>query len=378
MIRAIDKWFWPYLVSAARRPACEGLRHLVFCLADHFEPFRGGVSVAEARRAVNRWVSGYPEAVAGRVDADGRPMPHTFFYPVEEYDEECVAMLAELCAEGLGEVEVHLHHRNDTAGNLAVTLRSFAQLLSSRHRLLGHDAGGMVRYGFVHGNWALGNSRPDGDWCGVNDELSVLSDTGCYADFTFPSAPSPTQPRVVNAIYRASDTGCPRPADRGVEVRSADRGTRRDGVEAHARDSAGSAGGAERRGLMLITGPIGLDWRRRKWGILPRVENAEISDANPPSEARLRLWARQSIHVRGRPDWVFVKTHCHGCASRSLLPGGLTRLAKALKEGFDDGVRWRLHWVTAREMYNIVRAAEDGMSGDPGLYRDYEVVLRKS
>jgi hypothetical protein len=57
-----------------------------------------------------------------------------------------------------------------------------------------------IAYGFVHGNWALCNSRPDGDWCGVNEELTVLAQTGCYADFTFPSAPSPTQPRMVNAV----------------------------------------------------------------------------------------------------------------------------------------------------------------------------------
>jgi hypothetical protein len=30
-----------------------------------------------------------------------------------------------------------------------------------------------------------------------------------------------------------------------------------------------------------------------------------------------------------------------------------------------------LHYVTAREMVNIVRAAEDGAHGNPGAYRDY-------
>jgi hypothetical protein len=370
MIRAVDKWLWPYLKSVLRRPSRGGLRHLIFCLADHFEPFRGEVSAEEARGTVRRWVSGYREAVGGRTDSDGRPMPHTFFYPAEEYDADCLDTIAALCSGGLGEVEVHLHHRNDTAENLAATLRSFVSVLAARHHLLGRDPGGRARYGFVHGNWALGNSRPDGDWCGVNDELSVLSDTGCYADFTFPSAPSPTQSRMVNAIYRARDTGLPRPADDGCEVRVAERGTP-DG-----RTAPGFSDVAP-RGLMLITGPLGLDWRRRKWLLLPRVENAEISDANPPTAARARLWARQCIHVRGRPEWVFVKTHCHGCASSSL-PGALAGLAGMLKDLFDDGVRWRLHWVTAREMFNIARAAEDGMTGDPGLYRDYEVVLSRS
>lgn len=358
LIRAADKWLLPYLASVAKRRPHGGVRHMIFCLADHFEPFRGGVSAEEARGTVRRWVSGYREAVAGHADSDGRPMPHTFFYPAEEYDEECLDTLAPLRADGLGEVEIHLHHRNDTAEHLAGALQSFSTLLRGRHRLLGRDASGRTRYAFVHGNWALGNSRPDGDWCGVNNELSVLSGTGCYADFTFPSAPSPTQPRIVNAIYRAVDTGRPRPADRGEELR-AGGGSRQ--------QSAGT-----RRGLVLITGPLALDFGKRKWGILPRVENAEVSDANPASSRRLRLWARQSIHVRGRPEWVFVKTHCHGCASASL-PGALAGLAGGLKAEFGDVARWRLHWVTAREMYNIVRAAEDGMTGDPGQYRDYEI-----
>jgi hypothetical protein len=40
---------------------------------------------------------------------------------------------------------------------------------------------------------------------------------------------------------------------------------------------------------------------------------------------------------------------------------------------YNDGRRWRLHYVTAREMYNVAIAAMDGKSGDPGAYRDYEL-----
>jgi hypothetical protein len=36
--------------------------------------------------------------------------------------------------------------------------------------------------------------------------------------------------------------------------------------------------------------------------------------------------------------------------------------------------RRRLHYVTAREMYNIIRAAERGLSGDPRRYRDLEIL----
>ena len=93
------------------------------------------------------------------------------------------------------------------------------ELFAHRHGLLACDRRtGRPAYGFIHGNWALDNSRPDGRWCGVNNELDVLRETGCYADFTFPSAPSPTQPRKINSIYYAVDDPQPtpfaRPGDR--------------------------------------------------------------------------------------------------------------------------------------------------------------------
>jgi hypothetical protein len=32
-----------------------------------------------------------------------------------------------------------------------------------------------------------------------------------------------------------------------------------------------------------------------------------------------------------------------------------------------------VHYVTAREMYNVARAAMDGLSGSPAAFFDYEV-----
>ena len=41
MFKSIDKWFLGYLRSVIRRPErVDGTRHLIFCIADHFEPFR--------------------------------------------------------------------------------------------------------------------------------------------------------------------------------------------------------------------------------------------------------------------------------------------------------------------------------------------------
>ena len=361
MIRAVDKWLPGYLASVWWRPrGVAGTRHLFFCVADHFEPLRGGGDPIAARRAVATWVEEYRRVFADCRDATGRPPRHTFFFPAEEYDRECLATLAVLCREGYGEVEIHLHHRHDTAEGLHRRLTEFRDRLHQEHGLLGVDGAGRVRYGFVHGNWALCNARPDGDWCGVNDELRVLRATGCYADFTFPSAPSPTQPRMVNAIYYAVErSGQPRSADRGSVVR------------------VGGGPPAEPPAcLLIITGPLGLDWRNRKWGLLPRLENGALTGRNPPTARRVELWVRQGIHVRGRPDWVFVKVHTHGCVpeNRAALLGSAGRELHAyLQAQYNDGRRWRLHYVTGRELYNLVKAAEAGCTGAPDAWRDFEI-----
>jgi hypothetical protein len=128
--------------------------------------------------------------------------------------------------------------------------------------------------------------------------------------------------------------------------------------------------------LLLITGPLALDWRRRKWGILPRLENGEISGRNWPTAERMDLWVKQHIHVQGRPDWVFAKVHTHGymLSNREVLLGeSMRRLHEYLSSQYNDGKEWFLHYVTAREMCNIVRAAEDGKAGNPGEFRDYEI-----
>jgi hypothetical protein len=411
MFKAVDKWFPGYLRSLLDRPrAGSGVRHLIFCLCDHFEPFRAGASPEKARRTVKDWLAAYPDTVSSFLDADGCMPRHTFFYPQEDYDEEILDQLAGFCRRGFGEVEIHLHHRHDTAEGLRGKLESFRDLLHTRHGLLGVDrvkcrvpigtaaSFPAVRYGFIHGNWALCNSRPDGDWCGVNEELRVLAGTGCYADFTFPSAPSPTQPRMVNAIYYAQDrAGRPRGADEGERAKvmmdsggknGFEQKTQRprreqnfisggDGKEISSLASFATSVQNLPSSLLLITGPLALNGSRRKWGILPRLENAEISGVNPPTEDRIRLWARQGIHVTGRAEWVFVKVHTHGCVpgNAGVLLGGAMRQAHGiLQREFNDGRDWRLHYVSAREMFNLVRAAEAGAAGDPGPYRDFEVV----
>ena len=343
----------------ARTPRTAGPIDVLFCVADHFEPDHGGADAATERRRVARWLDEYPKLASAFKDADGFPPQHTFFSPLEVYRAEHIDRLAELCGAGCGEVEVHLHHDLDSSARLRRRLEWFRHTLALRHGLLGRDANGRPAYAFIHGNWALDNGRPDGRWCGVNDEITVLRETGCYADLTMPSAPDPAQSRTVNSIYYAIDD----PA----RPRSYDAGSR-------ARVGATAA----RDGLLMVQGPLTLRWDVRVGGVLPRIDNGAL-DASPlhhPTIDRFRRWVEAGICVAGRPEWVFVKVHTHGAKESNadvLLGDTMYAFHAAIGAEFNDGRRYRLHYVTAREMHNIVKAAEDGKAGNAGDYRDYAI-----
>jgi hypothetical protein len=359
-VRGLDRWLDSYLLDLPRRrPPTPGQAvHLLLCIGDHFEPKRGDASPATAHERVARWRMDYPRLFGDFRDHDGRTPRHTFFYPLEEYEPAYLDGLAEFCRLGFGEVEVHLHHDTDTPGGLRNRLLRFKDLLWRRHGLLGRDRQtGEPAYGFIHGNWALNNSRPDGRWCGVNDEIAVLRGTGCYADFTLPSAPSPTQTRKINRLYYArGDPQRPKGHDWGVDV---------------------GAGPVPADALMLIQGPLLLDWRCRKWGVAPRIENGCLQDNQPPSMARLELWLRARVQVPSRPDWFFVKLHTHGASEanqRVLLGEPMVRFHQALARRANEDADFHYHYVTAREMYNLARAAEAGWTGSVAAARDYQLV----
>lgn len=352
----LHRWLGGYALDVARRalrPGPGGPRHLMFALCDHFEPLWKGAPPAQAHQRVRTWSEGYAASFGEFRDADGRPPRHTFFYPGEQYAPEHLESLGELVRKGLGEVEVHLHHDGDTAATLRRSLDGTIADFG-RHGHLSRDAGGRPRWAFIHGNWCLANSRRDGRWCGVDAELPLLFQAGCYADFTFPSAPDETQPGIVNQIYWP--TG--------------DLSQRR----AHERGERARVGGVHRDRLLVIQGPIALARRAGRAGL--RIESSALDAGDPPTPARVDTWAAQDIQVEGRPEWIFVKVHTHGAPERnaaSLLGPDGRRLHQYLAARYNDGRRWILHYVTAREMYNVALAAMEGASGDPSAYRDHVV-----
>jgi len=329
-----------------------GPRHLLFAFCDHYEPHWKNKDPARGEARVRAWLEGYPTLAAPFRDADGRPPRHSFFFPGEEYTPGYLDALGSLARRGLGEVELHLHHDGDTAPNLRRTIQDYLRLYAG-HGHFSRDPDGRVRYAFIHGNWCLANARSDGRWCGVAEELPLLHETGCYADFTFPAAPDESQPALVNQIYWPwGDLRRRRAYEEGRPARVGERHDDR---------------------ILMIEGPLSFALRP---GALPRprIENAAVTADDPPSASRVRTWVRQGICVAGRPEWVFVKVHTHGAPEKqaaSLLGDGGRALHAELTTRYNDGKRFRLHYLTAREMYNVAMAAMDGKDGDPGAYRDY-------
>jgi len=332
--------------------------HIMFCFVDHYEPMWGkDVQLEQERARVERWHIEYPIVAGKYKDSDGCYPKHSFFYPEEEYRQEHLNKITDLCAAGFGEIEIHLHHDNDTSDNLRTTLERFTETLHENHgAFIRDEKTGKLQYTFIHGNWCLDNSRPDGKWCGVNDELIVLKETGCYADFTFPSAPSDTQPAFANEIYYAKDD----PAK----------------PKSHNRGKIVEVGGKSWGDMLLITGPIGLNWKHRKKGIFPQIENSDIRGSMPPTKDRVDLWVKSAISVKNKPDWLFIKIHTHGTQEQdmdTLLGKPFEEMNEYLLDKYNDGSNYVMHFVSAREMYNIVKAAESGKTGNPNEFRDFIV-----
>ena len=353
----------PAATVGGLRSSSHGAVHLIFALADHFEPAidpsdgQKRVPRAEQLRRLQFWTREYPKAIGGLRDHDGRPFVHTYFYPAEQYDEEQLDMLAEHCHAGWGEIEIHLHHgipHPDSAENTRRLLTEFRDHLAVRHCCLAAEEGSArPRYAFVHGNFALANSA-GGRFCGVDSEMQILAETGCYADFTMPTAPMhPAQIAKINSVYE-----CALPLDQAAP---------------HAKGRDLAVGRAPKTFPLIVQGPLLIDFGRSLRSGRPKIENGAITRSTPLTLSRLALWKKARVQIAGRPDWLFIKLHCHsmdptqedaviGDAFRKFLDE-LVRGAPSRKE--------TLHFVTAREMTNILLAACDGLQGNPGHYRDY-------
>jgi hypothetical protein len=316
---------------------------VIVLVVDHFEPARR-FGDAAAVESVRSWCAAYEELAGGHRDADGRPPQHTWFYRYDYPNPGCVRALSESAFKGFGEIEFHLHHGHDTSESFSETLRSGVEWFDRFGAMRTAEARPRSFFGYVAGNSALDNGAGDARLSGCDTEVLSLRDAGCYADFTFPALGSPAQPRLVNTLYYATEDGRPKSHDTGVEV-------------AVGRKASGD--------LLIFQGTLAVDWAT---GCL---EDGALENSSPPHPRRLAGWLNAHVHVRGRPEWVFVKVHTHAMQNRESFLSPASDAVFSAMEHWWNRPPFRLHYVTAREAYNLVKAAEAGHDGDPNAYRDF-------
>ena len=357
------KWSLPWLSryplwrarQLYRATSAPGPTHIVFLVANHFEPGLG----QPALRRLDKWCDLARSTGDVIRDHDGTPFRHTNFFPAEQYERPLLQRLADLQADGYGEVEVHFHHgvdRPDTPENARYMLTAFRDVLAEEHKCLSRESPNDVpKYGFVHGNWALANSA-GGRFCGVDSEMQILAETGCYADFTLPSVPFQSQVPRINSIYEC-----------GNSLREA---------KPH-RSGPSLKVGKTISWPVIFNGPLVFDWTRRFHGVpVPRLEDGALAQNYPLSLNRFENWRSAAIGVEGRPDWVFIKLYCHAFFDHdqdAMIREQLKRFMAEVLELSERTGEFRIHFASAREAFNMVVAAVEGCDKDPGNYRNYKL-----
>ena len=56
-------------------------------------------------------------------DSDGGPLKYSWFYFADGYKKEVIEKISELCRMGFGEIELQLHHKNDTQDSFRKKIR---------------------------------------------------------------------------------------------------------------------------------------------------------------------------------------------------------------------------------------------------------------
>jgi hypothetical protein len=128
---------------------------------------------------------------------------------------------------------------------------------------------------------------------------------------------------------------------------------------------------------IIFTGPLAFNWKRRLHRLpVPRVDDGVLAQNYPLDLDRFYRWFGTHISVQGRPDWVFVKLYSHGFFlwDQDIMIGEqLKRFMGDVLELADRTGKFKIHFASAREAYNMVMAAVDGADGDPHAYRDYRL-----
>ena len=205
------------------------LTRIVYMHADHFEPWRRGITQrnadnlvafgeAVAKTAFSRKLSlFYKPWVAYAFAKDPGAAPHIegepiVFRPHTDAEADIARRaLRELLRTGEHEINLHIHHEGFTSSGVrrnaaiagwlaansgpAADAKRFELYLQLSLAAARDDTGlALERWAFVHGAWALNGS--DHSICRIPSEIGILQRNGCFGDFTFPAGRAHVNPKI--------------------------------------------------------------------------------------------------------------------------------------------------------------------------------------
>jgi len=336
-------WFPGYISSllfSERYSSYSGKnqKHLMFIFVDHHEPGTGKNGVITSKK----WNIKYQQNINDIFDDYGNKFQYSWFYAYDHLNAQVVLGLNELVFADLGEIEFHWHHENHTNDSFIPELETAIQWFKQLGCLypVGHNP--KAQFAFIHGNWALDNSSLP-EFCGVSQEISIFKKAGGYADFTFSTISTDAQPKKINSIYYTIDTPEPKSHDNGIDV----------------------SVGTTNDDFIIFQGPLAFDVHDRIF------EYGAIEHSTPFKKHRIPLWHKHAAYVKGKPEWRFIKLFTHGVQHKHIIIEKPFRDMLFELKKYCQTENIALHFVTSREAYNIVKAAEAGENGNPEEYRDF-------
>ena len=315
-------------------------RHIIFTFVDHYEP---GYKEKEAIEKHKKWMALYKKAIKNHHDSYGNSVKYTWYYPYDQHIDKILISLTKAVYDGLGEVEMHWHHPKSDNQKFPGELKKAITWYNQYGALLVCGSKVETRFSFIHGNWALDNSL-NGKLCGVSREIEYLYAQGVYADLTFSTIGTDAQPtKRINSIYYINEDEKSKSYNDGPLVEK---------------------GKIVNNKMMSIQGPMSIDFIE---GF--RLEYGALETYAKPSKKRIDKWVDANIHVKDKPEWVFVKLYSHGIQSSVIMKEYFGKMLGDIEQ-YAKGKKYKLHYMTAREMYNVIKAAEQGKEGDPEKYRN--------
>lgn len=340
-------WVPQYLlVGPSRETVPDDQKHLVFVMVDHYEH---GVK-PESPNGNRDWCEKFRAISDEYRDDFGNGFRYTWFYPYDHHVGEIVADLSQMAYEGYGEVEFHWHigtrdEHDMTTENYSEKVAEAVRWFQQYGAMITEEEQPRTAFAYIAGVWDLDASRKPLSH-GLTNQLEVLHENGCYADFTFSTIATAAQPRKINSLYYVKDD--PKQSksyNTGADV---------------------EVGKSVDDQLMIFQGPLSINWKAE-------LEYGAIETDPRFHKKRIPRWLESNIHVKGRPEWVFVKVYSHGAQSqRTVLEKDMKDMLRELK-AYTSSRGIKLHFMTAREAFNVAKAAEAGKTGNPEDYRDYHI-----